>query len=272
MRIAGQRVLLTGASGGLGAALAWQLARRGATCVLAARRRDQVAALSARIAAELPDVAAPLAVVCDVCDRKSVADAVDAAARRLGGLDILVNNAGTSAYGETARTSPRDLSQVLAVNFLGSVTMMQEVLPHLRRQHRGVIVNIASVAALHGVPYLAAYGASKAALAAFSQSLRAEVASEGIRIQMIYPDYTQTPLFDHERRLGGARRPRPPYAPADRTARRIVRAIQQERAEVVLSTRGRWLAFLHGAGSPLVDHVMRRLAAQLGEREVSRHE
>jgi short-subunit dehydrogenase len=271
MTLEHQRILVTGASSGIGEALAWELARRGAACVLAARRVHRLEALADRIAAAVPGAARPIAVACDVSDRASVAAAVRAATARLGFVDVLVNNAGVSAYGETGRTSPRDLADLLDVNFLGAVHAMQAVLPSMRRRGRGRIVNVASLAAIHGVPYLAAYSASKAALAAYSQSLRAEVARDGVTVQVIYPGYTETGIFAAERQLGGARRPPPPYAPADRVARRIVDAMVRGRAEVHLDHRGRLMAFLHGAMPRLLDRVMSRMAVRLGDSEVIHH-
>jgi short-subunit dehydrogenase len=271
MKIADRRILLTGASSGLGAALAREFARRGARCALAARRVDLLEELADEIAAAHGEVARPLVLACDVTDRASVAAAVAAAARGLGRIDVLVNNAGISAYGATARSTEQDLADLLDVNLLGGVRAMRAVLPHLERQGGGVIVNVASTAAIRGVPYLAAYGASKAALAAYSQSLRAEVARRGVRVQVIYPGYTETPIFDHERKFGGARRPRPPYTPAARVARRVVTAIGRGRSEVVLGASGRWLAFLHGCLPGLVDRIMTRLAGRLGESEVNDH-
>jgi len=271
MKIENQRVLLTGASSGIGEALAWELARRGAVCVLAARRVHCLESLADRIVATVPGTVRPLPVACDVSDRESVAAVIRTGVQQMGGIDVLINNAGVSMYGETERTSVRDLTEILDVNFLGCVHGMQAVLPYMRGQGGGRIVNIASLAAIHGVPYLAAYGASKAALAAYSQSLRAEVAHEGIGVQLVYPGYTQTSIFTKERKLGGARRPRPPYAPVDQVARQIVKAVEKGKTEVLLDSRGRWMSFLHGFMPRVLDQVMSRLAFRLGENEEIRH-
>lgn len=271
MKIEGQRIFLTGASSGLGTALAWEFARRGASCALAARRLDRLEELADRVVACFGEASRPVTMACDVTDGASVNRAVEIATDRLGGIDILVNNAGISIYGETPRSSARDLADLLDVNLLGCVRAQEAVLPHMKRQGGGSIVNIASVAGIRGVPYLAAYGASKAALAAYSQSLRAEVARQGIRVQVIYPGYTETPIFDNEKKLGAARRPPGPYAPVERVARQIANAIEKERPEVVLGASGRCLAFLHGSLPGLVDRIMERLAVQLGNSEVSDH-
>lgn len=271
MKIAGQRIFLTGASSGLGAALAWEFARRGAVSAIAARRLDRLEELADRIVACCGEAARPVTVACDVTDGASVKDAVEMAADRLGGIDILVNNAGISLYGETSRSNARDLADLLDVNLLGCVRVQEAVLPHMKRQGRGTIVNIASVAAIRGVPYLAAYGASKAALATYSQSLRAEVARQGIQVQVIYPGYTETPIFDNEKKIGSARRPPGPYAPVERVAQQIAGAIEKGRPEVVLGASGRCLAFLRGTLPGLVDRIMERLAVRLGNSEVSDH-
>jgi short-subunit dehydrogenase len=271
MKIEGKRTFLTGASSGLGEALAWEFAGRGVRCAIAARRIERLEKLADRIATRFGEASRPLAVACDVTDRACLETAVQTAADELVGIDILVNNAGISVYGETGRTSVQDFADLLDVNLLGGVRAVQAVVPRMQEQGGGTIVNIASVAAIRGVPYLAAYGASKAALAAYSQSLRAEVARQGIHVQVIYPGYTQTSIFDSEKKLGGARRPRPPYAPVERVARRIVNAIEGERPEVVLGASGRWLAFLHGTLPGFVDRIMERLAVRLGENEVRDH-
>jgi len=257
MRIDGRRVLLTGASSGIGAALAAELAGRGARLVLAGRAVERLHAVAARLDP------VPPAVSGDVADPVSVRDLVTAARRHLGGIDVLINNAGRSVYGELERTPPAEVHALLAVNFFGPLYAMLEVLPEMRRRRDGLIVNVASVAALHGAPYLAAYAATKAALAVLGQSLRAELAAAGVGILTVYPGYTRTPLFARETRVGGARRPRSRYAPADRVARAIVRAIERDRRELVLSAEGTVLAVLRGIAPRLIDACMRRIAVAL---------
>lgn len=262
MRVADRQVVITGASSGIGAALAREVARRGGRLVLAARRRDRLDAL-VRSLRRAGAVAYPVA--CDVTRRDQVRGLIEQARARLGRIDVLVNNAGISAYGATERTTIADFERLFAVNLLGPWHGMAEVIPVMRRQGGGVIVNVASVAALHGVPYLGAYAASKAALVALTQSLRAELAADGIRLLIAYPGYTETEIYARERRLGGARRPRGGYASADRVARAIVRGIERGRHELVLSGGGRALAALKRLAPPLADVVMRRVAVNLSE-------
>lgn len=269
MKIDGKRVLITGASSGLGEALAWGVASRGGRSTLASRRVAHLRALSAQIKTRYPRLPMPAVSRCDVSDRTSVAGATRHAAREMGGIDILFNNAGISIYGEVERTLSEDIEELMKVNFLGCVHGMKEVLPFMKQEGRGHIVNIASLAALHGVPYLGAYGASKAALAVFSQSLRAELGSSGIQVQVVYPGYTQTPIFESEKKLGKVRRPRPPYASVDEVARTILNAVERDEQETILTFRGKAMAALHGILPRTLDGFMSRLAVELKESEVS---
>ncbi len=140
---------------------------------------------------------------------------------------------------------------------------MRRVIPIMRRQGAGVIVNVTSAAALYGVPYLGAYGAAKAGLATLSQSLRAELAPAGIRVMVVYPGYTNTRIFDRERRLGGARRPIGPYQPADRVGYAIARGIERGRHELVVCPDGRGLMLVKRFLPAISDMIMRRMAARL---------
>jgi short-subunit dehydrogenase len=201
-----------------------------------------------------------------------VRDLVRIARAELGGIDVLMNNAAVSVYGETDRTSPSDHRETMEVNFHGPVRLVLEVLPGLLEQGSGRILNVLSVAALHGLPYLAAYGASKAALAAFGQSLRAELAGTGVLVQNVYPDYIDTPLFAKERRVGSALRPSHGYAPSRRVAEAVVRALEEGREEAVLTVRGRLLRSIGGVYPGLVDRALARMARRLRASEVNDHE
>lgn len=260
MRLVERNVVITGASSGIGEALAREVARQGGRLVLAARRVDRLEA----IANKLEEAGAVAhAVECDVTSQQDVRTLMNRAREQLGSIDVLINNAGISVYGATERTAPADFARLLAVNLMGPWYGMLEVVPAMRRQGGGVVVNVASVAALHGPPYLGAYAATKAGLAALTQSLRAELASDHIRLMLVYPGYTETEIFQRERQLGGARRPIQPYAKPERVARAIVRGIEGGRHELVLSPEGRALAFLKRFVPAAADLVMRRVATAL---------
>jgi short-subunit dehydrogenase len=263
--IAGKRVFITGASSGIGRALALEFARKGARLALAGRTLgglEEVACEAVRTAGGRPK---PLALVCDVCDPTMVRAAIREAVRGLGGLDILVNNAGVGVYGDAEKTTIEDFRAVMEVNFFGALRCSLEALPALKEAGRGLIMNIASVAALRGIPYLAAYGASKAALASLGQSLRAELGAAGLDVMVVYPNYTRTALFLKEKRVGGARRPASGYADPAKVATAIVRAVEKGRNELVLSAEGRALKWVRSLFPAATDKAMERIAARLRE-------
>ena len=262
MRIDGKQIVVTGASSGIGRALALELAGRGAALTLAARRRELLESAAREIAGRFPTATTPTVVQCDVGAPVDVSTLIGGTVERQGDIDVLINNAGISAFGEAKRTTLDDYSEIMRVNFLGAVNCTLEALPFMLRRGSGLIVNVATVAALHGVPYLAAYGASKAALVAFSQSLRAELTGTGVRVMSVYPGYTRTEIFDVERTVGGARRPPVRYAEPERVARAIARGIEADRREVYLTLSGRLLGILRGAAPLIVEIAMRRMARE----------
>jgi short-subunit dehydrogenase len=267
--IAGKRIFITGASSGIGRALALEFARKGARLALAGRTIGRLEEVAREAAGTTGGRPMPLALVCDVRDPASVQAALRTAVRELGGLDILVNNAGVGVYGDAERTTIEDFRAVMEVNFFGALRCTMEALPALRETGRGLIMNIASVAALWGVPYLAAYAASKAALASLSQSLRAELGVAGVDVMAVYPNYTRTDFFLKEKRVGGARRPAFEYADAAKVAAAIVRAVEKGRTELVLSAGGRALRWIRRLFPAAADKAMERVAARLREpREV----
>ena len=267
--IRGKRIFITGASSGIGRALALEFARQGARLALASRNAgilEQVAREAAKTAGKCP---MPLALACDVRDQRMVRDAIQAAVRALGGLDILVNNAGVGVYGDAEKTTVEDFQAVMDVNFFGALRCTMEALPALRQARRSLIINIASVAALRGIPYLSAYSASKAALASLGQSLRAELGSAGVDVMDVYPNYTRTDIFLREKKVGGARRPASGYADPASVAAAIVRAVGKGKSELVLSAEGRALTWVRRLFPAFTDKAMERIAARLREpREV----
>jgi short-subunit dehydrogenase len=270
MTLYGKCVLVTGASSGIGLELARVLAGRGVRLALASRSRERLARLSEELASSNPGIRTPLAVACDVRDTDSVRRCIGAAVETLGTIDVIVNNAGVSVYGETEKTAEEDYRVLMETNLLGPVRMMLETLPFMKRQGGGLFVNVASVAALHGVPYLGAYGASKAALVAVSQSIRAELAGSGIDVMLVYPDYTESGIYEHEKKVGGAHRPTRPYAPAGDVAERIVKAVESGAHDLILSRRGRLLAALDGLLPSIVEREMRKIAEELRGDEPER--
>jgi len=271
MRIVGRRVVITGASSGIGRALALEIGAKGARLLLCSRRLDRLNAVAGTIVARSPDKPRPLVVQCDVRSRESVRRMVQQAHEWLGGIDVLVNNAGVCIYGDAELAEPEDYRSVMGVNFYGPLNCMMEIIPHMKHQKNGLVVNVSSLAAIHGVPYMAAYSASKAALAALGESVRAELAGSGIRVMNVYPGYTDTEIFTVEKKLGGARRPEGPYQSPSKVARAVVRSIEAGKNQLILSPRGKAMAFLRGIVPNLVVRAMARMALVLREEEKVAH-
>src|SRR5262245_23337174 len=185
----GSRILLTGASSGIGRELALRLAGQGARLVLASRNQQRLDEL-ARAIWEKGGTATAVAV--DVVDPLQRARLMDAAVAALGGLDILVNNAGVGARGWFADSTPEQLRRIMEVNFFAAAELTRLAIPHLRRGRQAMIVNVSSAVGRRGLPGCAEYCASKFALNGWSESLRAELAREGIHVLIVSPGAIQT--------------------------------------------------------------------------------
>jgi NADP-dependent 3-hydroxy acid dehydrogenase YdfG len=189
MEIAGSVVVVTGASSGIGRALAESFAEAGAKVVLAARSEEKIASL----AGELRDRGGEaLAIAIDVRDRAQVERLVDAARRRYGRVDVFVNNAGRGAAAYLADAPIAYYRELFEVNLFGALHGMQAVIPLMRVQGGGIIVNISSGAGRKAIPALSAYGASKAALDLISATAREELIEDNIRVMTVYPPNTES--------------------------------------------------------------------------------
>ena len=189
-------VIVTGASSGIGAATARLASREGAKVVLAARRADRLEAL----AAELPG---SMAVPTDMRDPAAIGCLVAATLDRHGRIDVLVNNAGQGLHVPLEYVNPDDLRAVMELNVFAPLLAMQAVIPVMRRQGRGAIVNVSSGTSLMVLTGLGAYSATKAALNMLSQVARRELEADGIVVSLVYPTVTATEF--HRALRAGAR-------------------------------------------------------------------
>ena len=192
MEIDGAVCIVTGASSGIGAATARLLNLRGASVVLAARRSERLEAL----AAELPG---SLAVATDVTVPEHLERLVARAADAHGRIDVLVNNAGQGLHVPIEELNPADLRAVFELNVLAPLVGMRTVLPFMRSQSAGSIVNVSSATSLRVFPGLGGYSATKAALNMISQVARLELAGSGVSVSVVYPSVTATEFHDHLR-------------------------------------------------------------------------
>lgn len=258
-----QRVLITGASSGIGRATAFLLAEQGARLILVARDEGNLQNVAGKIKDSHPKIPSPIIFSCDVSDINQVKKMVKDCIVLTGGIDILINNAGIGIYGECLLYTEQDFHQIMNVNFFGAIHCIQEVLPHMIKQGKGKIINIASLAAIHGIPYLSAYGSSKAALAVFSQSLRAELRDTDIQVKVIYPGYADTEFFTNEKKVGKAKRPKGRYEPAQDVAGKILKSINKSKWDHVYTLTGKLLSILHTLFPGLLDQILKRYAIQL---------
>jgi short-subunit dehydrogenase len=193
MKVEGSRVLVTGASSGIGAALARQLAGRGATVGLVARREDRLAEVLADCRASSPDSRTWVADLADVARAEAVAlEAWDS----FGYLDCLVNNAGVPMRRHTTRLDYPTLEWVMRVNFLAPARMMMALLPKMTSRGEGMIVNVSSVAGRLGNANEAAYSASKFALCGWSEATAVDLWDSGIKIRLVNPGPIDTEIWD----------------------------------------------------------------------------
>ncbi len=192
MRLAGRRILVTGAASGIGRATAELFAQEGAALALVDRHGER---LEAARAACRGRAAPAVALQADVTDATQVARTVTAAAAALGGLDGVVNSAGADLLAPLGETGLEDWRRILDVNLTGPFLVCRAALPLLRAAGGGTIVNVASGAALRPLAHRTAYCAAKAGLVMFGKALALEAAADGIRVNAVCPGIVDTPMF-----------------------------------------------------------------------------
>jgi len=190
-RLAGKRVVLTGASRGIGRAAALRLARAGAQVLAVARDAEALASLAFE-SKPLPGQVFPHS--CDLTSEGEVEALAEVAARRLGGVDALVNNAGAGVFRELEKLAPGDFEATLAICLKAPFLLIRAFLPYLEASG-GDVVNISSVCAVTGFPGAAAYCAAKAGLEGMSRALAEELRPRGIRLSVLRPGATATGMW-----------------------------------------------------------------------------
>jgi NAD(P)-dependent dehydrogenase (short-subunit alcohol dehydrogenase family) len=228
-------IIVTGASGGIGLATARLLASRGARVVLAARNEETLRALEA----EIPN---SLAVQTDMRESNDIRALVEQTVAHFGRIDCLVNNAGQDFNATVEEIDPDDYRSILELNLIGVLEAMQAVIPIMRRQGSGAIVNVSSGTTKMTLTGSAGYSSSKAALNHLSLIAREELAPDGIVVSLIYPYITATRLEENaigagERSMTGPPPDIPPADPPEKVAEAIVSLIESGEAELSLVPR-----------------------------------
>ncbi len=248
-------ILITGASSGIGEAAARACASAGGIVVLAARRAEQLAALAQQIEQAGGQ---SLAVPTDVRDRAAIDALVEATIARYGRIDVLVNNAGVSGGQPITSGGDGPLAALVEINLLGPARLIQAVVPHMRRQGGGIIINIGSVAGEVATPGM--YSATKFGLRGLSDALRREVRGEGIAVVHIAPGFIRTPM------TAGVRVPMPG---PEVVGAAIVRAIRAPRRRVFVPGYYMAAAYLGKLIPALADRLLgsQRAKRRYQERE-----
>jgi short-subunit dehydrogenase len=223
-------VLVTGASSGIGEAVVAEYLARGAEVTLVARRRDRMDAIAARAPAGWAHV-----IACDLADHARVPAVVAEAEQALGPIDVLVNNAGVQILGAVAQSDWDAAERLFQVNVLAPLRLIRTVLPGMIARRNGCVVDVASMAALAPPPGMYFYNASKGALAAASEGLRAEVAPHGVHVVTVYPGPVRS---DMETAARAAFAPTPalgrlPAGTPVELARRIAVAVERRQPRVI---------------------------------------
>jgi short-subunit dehydrogenase len=246
MQISGARAVVTGATGGLGGAIAEALHRRGAAVVLTGRRGEILTAMAAR----LPGAEA---VVCDLADRDQVAQL----GARLGDVDIVVANAALPATGKLDDFTPEELDRALDVNLRAPMLLTQQLLPGMLRRGRGHFVYISSIAGKVPSARVPIYSATKSGLRGFCASLRQDLHGSGVSASVVFPGSISDVGL-----LADARVPMNPGSKgvtSTAVARGVITAIEKERGEVdAADAASRIAARLAGISPGLTAHLTRR--------------
>ena len=257
MELNGRVVIVTGASVGIGEALARRLASEEARVVLAARSEDKLTALAEQLGEEQS-----LVVPTDVSEPGQVERLVSRTVERFGSIDIVINNAGFGVYGLVEETNWEHFRKMWEVNFFGAVRCTLAALPYLKAR-RGVVVNVSSIAGKIPIPYMTGYCATKSALNAFSDGLRMELMRSGVHVVTVCPGRVRTEFHRAAYRDGRnlpamfQRRDRSGIA-AEEVVRAMLRAIRRKNREVILPWPLRWAS----AGRTLLPGLTERLMAR----------
>lgn len=256
MTLPGRVAAVTGASSGIGLAIAQQLAREGVAVALGARREDRLDAAVAGIRAAGGRAER---VVMDVTSEAGVAALAALAERTFGPLDIMVCNAGFGYYGTVEQTPPDTMQRMMNVNFMGTFNGARVALPLFRARGRGHLIIVSSIVGRRGIALMGGYSASKAAQAGFAESLRAEFAGTGIHITAIYPVSTETEFRSAmSRDYGYTVAGLGPKQSADDVARSVIACLKRPRPEVYPHRLSKLLAVLNTVAPGAADRLVRK--------------
>jgi len=257
-RLAGKVTVVTGASMGIGEAIAERFLVDGAQVVLLSRDASRLEAARRRIGQS----ARTLAFVCDVRRREEIERAIGLVLEHFGRIDIWINNAGYGLLDSISTMQMSDCRELFDTNFFGAIEAMQAVIPIMRRQRTGAIINISSVAGHIPLPFRASYSATKFAMNAMGKAARVELQGSGIQVMTVCPGYVRTAFGANARKGTDSRQVRPRAARGispERVARAVADGYLKGKREVIVPWSMHPLVKLYQLFPGLVEWFMKRM-------------
>ncbi len=255
---AGKRVLLTGASSGIGWYLASELVRAGAFVVVTSRRSERLQQL--RLAFGNPRKRL-IAVPGDIADHEHRCALVDTAVEQLGGLDVVINNAGVGAIGSFDQATPERLRTLFEVDFFAATELTRLALPYLKRGNEPAICLVNSVLGHRAVPGKSEYCAAKFALRGWAESLRLELRPAGVDVISVSPSTTRSEFFESlVDTVRGTKSASVGSQSAESVAKNVLGALRKRKRELILSPAGKAFVWLNRIAPQLLDRLLSRYA------------
>jgi len=251
MNLNNQRILLTGASRGIGFAIAQELARHGARLFIMARDENRTMSACEKLAQSGAKVSCK---AIDISDLRSIAPAIQKAIEAMGGIDILINNAAITTQQMVVDQNMSLVEKEMRVNYLGVYAATQAVLPTMLAQKGGMIVNIASTIGKVPSPTQANYCASKAAIIAFSEALRSEVEDQGVQVKVFIPGHTDTEMGN------SIKLKTPQLMTAEAVAQDFIKALRSKAPEYICGGANRGIISISRMMPELARKIMKDIA------------
>jgi short-subunit dehydrogenase len=263
--ISGKVIWLTGASSGIGEALAYHLAKKGARLILSARRKEELERVKGNCISKAQPYIRVLPL--DLELNHTLKLSAEAALQIFGHIDMLINNGGISQRSLVADTSVDVDRRLMEVNYFAPVTLTKALIPHFVRKKGGHIVNVSSLTGKFGTPYRSGYAASKHALHGFFDSVRAEHFKDNIRVTMICPGFIHTPITLSALTGDGSPLKKMDEAQykgksANWCAEKIIRAIEKNQQEVYIGGREVWGVYIKRYLPGIFSRLIRKVAVR----------
>lgn len=259
--LTGKRTVLTGASSGIGRAVALELARHKARQVLVGRSEEELNQTRNAVRETGGEAHVVVADISSEADRQRI---IDETVRLCGGLDLLINNAGVASWGHFSTSDEHVVREVMEVNFFAPVELIRLAIPHLTDGNEPAIVNVSSMCGRKAMPAWPEYSASKFALCGMTESLRGEMARFDIDVLLIVPGLTKTGLRDHMlRNEGKAKIDYEKGMEPEDVAYKIVKAIRRNWTETVIGSDAKWMLRVNRWFPRLLDYLIGRKVRKL---------